>query len=80
MAKFQREFRSVKEEQKFTQNYEGEKVYRLPPKLELYERVLTNLVGEEKYYTSGSEDLEDLKSIIQEVLSQLPTTYRGGGL
>lgn len=72
MAKFQREFRSVKEEQKFTQNYEGEKVYRLTPEVELYERVLTNLVGEEKFYTSGSEDLENLRRIIQEVLNKEP--------
>ena len=72
MAKFQKEFRSVKEEQKYTQNYEGEKVYRLTPEVELYERVLTNLVGEDKYYTSGSEDLENLRSIIQEVLNKEP--------
>lgn len=72
MAKFQKEFRSVKEEQKYTQNYEGEKVYRLTPEVELYERVLTNLVGEEKYYTSGSEDLENLRRIIQEVLNKEP--------
>jgi hypothetical protein len=68
MAKFQKQAR----ERVFVRNYEGEKVYRLPPKLELYERVLTNLVGEEKYYTSGSEDFEDLRSIIQEVLSTDP--------
>lgn len=72
MAKFQREFRNTKEEQKYTQNYEGEKVYRLTPEVELYERVLTNLVGEEKYYTSGSEDLENLRRIIQEVLETDP--------
>ena len=72
MAKFQKEFRSVKEEQKYTQNYEGEKVYRLTPEVELYERVLTNLVGEEKFYTSGSEDLENLRRIIQEVLETDP--------
>jgi len=72
MAKYQKEYRNIKEEQRFTKNYEGEKVYRLPPEIELYQRVLTNLVGEDKYYTSGSEDFEDLRSIIQEVLSTDP--------
>ena len=72
MAKFQKEYRDMKEEQKYTRNYEGEKVYRLTPEVELYERVLTNLVGEDKYYTSGSEDLENLRSIIQEVLNKEP--------
>ncbi len=72
MAKFQKEFRSVKEEQKYTRNYEGEKVYRMTPEMELYERVLTNLVGEDKFYTTGSEDLENLKNIVQKVLESDP--------
>jgi len=72
MAKFQKEFRSVKEEQKYVRNYEGEKVYRMTPEMELYERVLTNLVGEDKFYTKGSEDLENLKNIVQKVLESDP--------
>lgn len=72
MAKFQKEFVKMKNEKRYTKNYEGEKVYRLTPEVELYERVLTNLVGEEKFYTSGSEDLENLRRIIQEVLETDP--------
>lgn len=72
MAKFQKEYRDMKEEQKYTRNYEGEKVYRMTPEMELYERVLTNLVGEDKFYTKGSEDLENLKNIVQKVLESDP--------
>lgn len=63
-GKFQKQAR----EREFTRNYEGEKVYRMTPEMELYERVLTNLVGEDKFYTKGSEDLENLKNIVQKVL------------
>lgn len=72
MAKFQKQFREMKNEQKYTQNYEGEKVYSLSPEMELYERILTNLVGEEKFYTSGSEDIDNLKIIVQKVLDREP--------
>lgn len=72
MAKFQKEYRNTIEEQKYTQNYEGEKVYRMTPEMELYERVLTNLVGEEKFYTSGDKDLENLKNVVQKVLDENP--------
>lgn len=68
MAKFQKQYR----ERAFTRNYEGEKVYRMTPEMELYERVLTNLVGEDKFYTTGSEDLENLKNIVQKVLESDP--------
>lgn len=68
MAKFQKQAR----EREFVRNYEGEKVYRMTPEMELYERVLTNLVGEEKFYTSGKEDLENLKNIVQKVLESDP--------
>ncbi len=68
MAKFQKQYR----ERAFTRNYEGEKVYRMTPEMELYERVLTNLVGEQKFYTSGEKDLEDLKSAVQRVLDREP--------
>jgi hypothetical protein len=68
MAKFQKQAR----ERGFVQNYEGEKVYRMTPEMELYERVLTNLVGEDKFYTTGSEDLENLKNIVQKVLESDP--------
>ena len=68
MAKFQKQAR----EREFTRNYEGEKVYRMTPEMELYERVLTNLVGEDKFYTKGSEDLENLKNIVQKVLESDP--------
>jgi hypothetical protein len=68
MAKFQKQAR----ERGFVRNYEGEKVYRMTPEMELYERVLTNLVGEEKFYTSGNEDLENLKNVVQKVLDRDP--------
>lgn len=68
MAKFQKQYR----ERAFTRNYEGEKVYRMTPEMELYERVLTNLVGEKKFYTSGEKDLEDLKNAVQRVLERDP--------
>ena len=68
MAKFQKQAR----ERGFVQNYEGEKVYRMTPEMELYERVLTNLVGEKKFYTSGEKDLEDLKNAVQRVLERDP--------
>lgn len=68
MAKFQKQAR----ERVFVRNYEGEKVYRMTPEMELYERVLTNLVGEQKFYTSGEKDLEDLKSAVQRVLDREP--------
>lgn len=53
-------------------NKEGAKAYALSDKEELITKVLTSLVGEPKFYTTGKESDEELLSSIRTVLKRDP--------
>lgn len=52
--------------EKITRNYEGEKAYRVGPKMELYTAVVTSTL-ERNFYESGSDRLERIKKLICKV-------------
>ena len=53
-------------------NKEGSKAYKMDCKEELISRVVTSLVGESKFYTSGKDADEEMLNSIRVVLSQDP--------
>ena len=59
--------RSVADRPDATANYEGGLAFRVSPEMELYLAACTSLFGEDKYYTTGSQEHDRLVELIGKV-------------